>query len=80
MSEICMLLLIIVPYSPGPQANIVHYTNARGCDSLVNFYINEVQVSGTIQANPASLPCGGSATSTLSLSQPGCFLIFYHIG
>ena len=62
-----------VPYSPGPQANIVHYTNARGCDSLVNFYINEVQVSGTIQANPASLPCGGTATSTLSLSPAWVF-------
>ena len=26
--------------------------------------------SGTVQANPASLPCGGTATSTLSLA-PG---------
>ncbi|MBK9023364.1 MAG: gliding motility-associated C-terminal domain-containing protein [Saprospiraceae bacterium] len=59
-----------VPFQSGPAANIVTYVNSRGCDSLVNFYINDVQLSGTVQANPASLPCGGTATSTLSLA-PG---------
>ena len=56
-----------VPFTSGPGANQVTYVNYRGCDSLVNYYVNDVAVNGTVFAQPASLPCGGTATSDLSL-------------
>ena len=57
-----------VPYSASQAANVVTYVNSRGCDSLVNYYVNNVKLTGNIVAVPASLPCGGSSTSTLALS------------
>ena len=55
-------------YSAGPEPIMISYTSSFGCDSIVNYYVNEIQPTGAVQATLASLPCGGGANSTLSLA------------
>ena len=57
-----------VPVQVGTNANPLTFTDKNGCDSLVNYYVNELEAYGAIGAVPASLPCGGNAFSTLTLS------------
>ena len=47
-----MLFIDGVPYSASQAANVVTYVNSRGCDSLVNYYVNNVKLTGNIVAVP----------------------------
>ena len=41
------------------------YPNSVGCDSTVNLYVHDLEISGSLDANPMSLPCeGGSSILT----------------
>ena len=57
-----------VPVSVGTTGNTLTYPDQHGCDSLVKYYVNELKAYGAIGAVPASLPCGGTASSTLTLN------------
>jgi len=55
-------------YSAGPEPIMISYTSSFGCDSIVNYYVNEIQPTGAVQATLASLPCGGGVNSTFFLT------------
>ncbi|MCO6459915.1 MAG: PKD domain-containing protein, partial [Saprospiraceae bacterium] len=57
-----------IPVQVGTSANTLTFMDHNGCDSLVNYYVNELEANGVIGAVPASLPCGGTASATLSLN------------
>ncbi len=56
-----------VPITEGQMGNILTFQDQHGCDSLVTYFVNELEVYGMIDAVPASLPCtGGTSTMTLN--------------